>query len=65
MYRLVVEPAHRRHGLARALVAAGEASLRERGARRVTARGDTAAERLWAAAGYTDDCDIGRWVRNL
>jgi ribosomal protein S18 acetylase RimI-like enzyme len=68
MYRLVVEPAHRRRGLARALVTAGEASLRERGARRVTAlvgRGDTAAEGLWAAAGYTDDVAIGRWVRNL
>jgi ribosomal protein S18 acetylase RimI-like enzyme len=68
MYRLVVEPAQRRRGLARALVEAGEASLRTRGARRVTAlvgRGDTAAEGLWAAAGYADDRDIGRWVRNI
>jgi ribosomal protein S18 acetylase RimI-like enzyme len=68
MYRLAVESAHRRRGLALALVRAGEASLRARGARRVTAlvgRGDAAAEGLWAAAGYTDDRDIGRWVRNI
>ena len=68
MYRLAVEPSRRRRGLALALVEAGEASLRERGARRVTAlvgRGDTAAEGLWAAAGYADDREIGRWVRNI
>lgn len=68
LYRLAVAPSHRRRGLGLALVAAGESSLRQRGARRVTAlvgRGDAAAEGLWAAAGYDDDRDIGRWVRNL
>lgn len=55
MYRLAVLPEARRRGLALALVRAGEARLRERGARRVTAlvgRGDDAAEALWTAAGY-------------
>jgi ribosomal protein S18 acetylase RimI-like enzyme len=68
MYRLAVAPAARRRGVALALVEAGEARLRERGAPRVTAlvgRGDEAAEGLWRAAGYADDAEIGRWVRNI
>jgi ribosomal protein S18 acetylase RimI-like enzyme len=68
LYRLAVKPEKRRTGIARALVEAGEARLRARGAPKVTAlvgRGDRAAEGLWRAAGYTDDVEIGRWVRAL
>ena len=68
MYRLAVKPSHRREGIARALVAAGEEHLRAQGAPKVTAlvgRGDDQAEGLWRAAGYKDDVEIGRWVRSL
>ena len=68
MYRLVVAPTHRRHGIARALVEAGEQRLKQQGAPKVTAlvgRGDAQAEGLWRAAGYKDDVEIGRWVRAL
>src|SRR3954469_15837962 len=37
IYRLAVDPAHRRRGVARALVAGAEKRLREVGARRITA----------------------------
>jgi ribosomal protein S18 acetylase RimI-like enzyme len=68
LYRLAVDPAHRRHGVARALVVAGEARLRSLGARRVTAlvaREDAVARRLWLDLGYEDDTEIGRFVRNI
>jgi ribosomal protein S18 acetylase RimI-like enzyme len=68
LYRLAVKHSHRREGIARALVAAGEERLHELGAPKVTAlvgRGDTQAEGLWRAAGYKDDVEIGRWVRSL
>jgi GNAT superfamily N-acetyltransferase len=68
LYRLAVKPGKRRAGIARALVEAGEARLRSRGAPKATAlvgRGDEAAEGLWRAAGYADDRGIGRWVRSL
>jgi ribosomal protein S18 acetylase RimI-like enzyme len=68
MYRLAVKPGHRRAGIARRLVEAGEARLKAQGAPKVTAlvgRGDTQAEGLWRAAGYKDDVEIGRWVRSL
>jgi ribosomal protein S18 acetylase RimI-like enzyme len=68
LYRLAVAPAHRRGGIARRLVEAGEERLRAKGAPKVTAlvgRGDEQAEALWRAAGYTDDVAIGRWVRAL
>ena len=67
MYRLAVEPGRRRRGIARALVDAGHAYLRSRGARRVTAlvgRGQEEAAALWLAAGYEVD-DVDRHVRNL
>ena len=68
MYRLAVEPNHRRRGIARRLVAAGEAHLRELGVARVTAlveAGDGIATGLWEAVGYRRDAAIGRFVRNL
>lgn len=68
MYRLAVLPTHRRRGIARELVEAGEAVLRRRGARRITAlvsRGDPVAMGLWRAVGYGHDPKIARFVRNL
>jgi len=68
MYRLAVDPAHRRTGIALALVRAGERHLAALGARRVTAlvaHDEPDAVGLWAAAGYARDADIARFVRNL
>jgi ribosomal protein S18 acetylase RimI-like enzyme len=68
MYRLAVLPSHRRLGIAGELVAAGEASLRARGARRITAlvgRGDAVAMALWRSAGYAHDAQIARFVKNV
>jgi ribosomal protein S18 acetylase RimI-like enzyme len=67
MYRLAVAASHRRRGIARALVAAGEQRLRASGTARITAlvAHDAAPARaFWAAAGYADDREIGRFVRN-
>lgn len=67
-YRLAVSPSHRRRGLARALVAAGEARLRALGARRLTALVDTGEEHalaFWTAAGYRAQRDRLRFVRDL
>jgi ribosomal protein S18 acetylase RimI-like enzyme len=68
MYRLAVLSEHRREGIGRALVEAGEANLQARGAPRVTAlvaREDRTSRALWLAAGYEDDVGMGRFVRNL
>jgi ribosomal protein S18 acetylase RimI-like enzyme len=68
MYRLAVHPGHRRHGIGRQLLDAGEAHLRAVGGRRVTAlvaHDDPVAAGFWDAAGYPVDAEIGRRVRNL
>lgn len=68
MYRLAVEPAHRRQGIALALVRSGEMRLRDRGARRTTALvagDDPVACALWASAGYHAELGTARFVRNL
>jgi ribosomal protein S18 acetylase RimI-like enzyme len=68
IYRLAVDPAHRRRGVARRLVEAGERSLKARGATRVTALvayEDERAGAFWDRAGYPLDSEIGRRVRNL
>jgi ribosomal protein S18 acetylase RimI-like enzyme len=68
MYRLAVDPAHRRRGVARALVRAGEERLARRGARRITAlvaHEESEAVGLWEAAGYVRDATIARFVRTL
>jgi ribosomal protein S18 acetylase RimI-like enzyme/organic hydroperoxide reductase OsmC/OhrA len=68
MYRLAVRDGHRRQGIGLALVRAGEDDLRQRGARRVTALvafDDRDAGGFWDAAGYPQDEEIGRRVRNI
>jgi len=72
VYRLAVAPAHRRQGIATRLVAAAEASLRARGARRMHlivgmgtagAHADT-AEAFWRSAGYLPTGQL-RMVKDL
>lgn len=68
MYRLAVGVEHRRAGIGLALVRAGEQHLRRQGANRITALvayGDDIAVSFWEAAGYPQDHEIGRHVRNL
>ncbi|MGA9876774.1 MAG: GNAT family N-acetyltransferase [Solirubrobacteraceae bacterium] len=68
MYRLAVRREHRRRGIGMALVRAGEERLRRQGARRITALvgyQDEVAARFWESAGYPQDREIGRRVRNL
>jgi ribosomal protein S18 acetylase RimI-like enzyme len=68
MYRLVVREGDRREGIGIALTRAGEEYLRGCGARRITALvafEDDAAGAFWESAGYPQDRDIGRRVRNL
>lgn len=68
LYRLAVHPEHRRDGIGLALVRAGEEHLRRQGAARVTALvayDDPLATPFWNRAGYPQDTEIGRRVRNL
>ena len=68
MYRLAVHVEHRRQGIGLALVRAGEQHLRRQGANRITALvayEDEAASSFWENAGYPQDQEIGRRVRNL
>jgi ribosomal protein S18 acetylase RimI-like enzyme len=68
MYRLAVRERHRRLGIGVALTRAGEDYLRQCGVRRVTALvavGDEVAGEFWESAGYLQDREIGRRVRNL
>jgi ribosomal protein S18 acetylase RimI-like enzyme len=68
MYRLAVREGSRREGIGRALTRAGEDYLRQCGVRRVTALVAFDAEvagGFWESAGYPQDREIGRRVRNL
>lgn len=68
MYRLAVSKAHRRNGIGIALTRAGEDYLHSRGVHRVTALvafDDEVAGAFWESAGYPQDQEIGRHVRNL
>lgn len=67
-YRLAVDREHRRSGIGLALVRAGEAHLRRQGAKRITALvayDDPVAGPFWDSAGYPQDPQIGRRVRNV
>ena len=68
LFRLAVLSTHRRRGIARALVAEGERSLRERGAVRVglyAIRTETEALAFWRAVDYERDDRTCRFVKNL
>jgi ribosomal protein S18 acetylase RimI-like enzyme len=66
--RLAVDPVHRRRGVAKALLTAGEARLRRLGARRSSAiviESHDEAVGFWKAVGYSRDERVGRFVKNL
>lgn len=68
LYRLAVEPSHRRHGVASRLVDAAEARARSLGARRLDAQvnhenGDGIA--FWSNLGFVADADDRRWCRSV
>jgi ribosomal protein S18 acetylase RimI-like enzyme len=68
MYRLAVRNDCRRQGIGLKLTRAGEDYLRSCGARRITALvayDDDDAGGFWDSAGYPQDEEIGRRVRNL
>jgi ribosomal protein S18 acetylase RimI-like enzyme len=67
-YRLAVDPSQRRHGLATALVRAGEERFRSLGAKRLNAIAEShkpAAMGFWASAGYELQTSRSRFVKNL
>jgi ribosomal protein S18 acetylase RimI-like enzyme len=67
-YRLAVDPAHRRRGLAAALVRAGEERLGALGSRRLGAiveSEEADAMAFWAAAGYELQTARSRFVKNI
>jgi ribosomal protein S18 acetylase RimI-like enzyme len=67
-YRLAVDPAHRRNGLATELVRVGEERLRALGAHRLNAIAEShkpAAMAFWASAGYELQTSRSRFVKNL
>ena len=67
-FRLAVLPARRRAGIGQALVYAGERSLRERGAVRITlfaVKAAVGADDFWLAADYARDNRTQRYVKNL
>jgi ribosomal protein S18 acetylase RimI-like enzyme len=67
MYRLAVAPAYRRRGIARRLVAEGEARLRALGARRfhlIVQEQEETARGFWEAVGYEPTPQL-RFVKTL
>lgn len=68
LYRLAVSPAHRRRGVASALLAAAEQRFRALGGRRIDAMvldRNTLAHHAWSAAGYHPEQDWSRWIKPL
>jgi GNAT superfamily N-acetyltransferase len=68
IYRMAVDPTHRRRGLALRLVAAAEDWLRGAGAKRVSALvlGERPeAQSFWAAAGYAPYAGMQRYVKTV
>ena len=68
IYRLAINPEYRRRGIGLQLLRAAETYLRDCGIGRVTALvafDDAVAAAFWDAAGYPQDAEIGRRVRNV
>jgi len=68
MYRLAVDPAYRRQGIAGRLVAEVEARLRALGAERVTSLvfvDEPGADLFWRGAGYLPDPSTSSYARSL
>lgn len=66
IYRMVVATDHRRHGLARRLLAEAEHRLRSRGAKRLAAvvvEQDPRAVGFWRGSGWDEQRDRVRFVR--
>lgn len=68
MYRLAVDPRHRRKHVGLALAHHAEQQLRANGARRITAlvaHEELHAVEFWTRAGYARDTTIARFVKSL
>ncbi|WP_328989558.1 GNAT family N-acetyltransferase [Kribbella sp. NBC_01245] len=68
LYRLAVDPAHRRQGLGRELIACAEALLKSYGGTRADAMvldTNTDAHPSWKSAGYTPQSTWSRWTHPL
>jgi ribosomal protein S18 acetylase RimI-like enzyme len=68
MYRLAVDPAYQRLGIARRLIAAVEAALWQLGATRLTSlvfADDRRAAAFWHSVGYLPDPARERYVKDL
>jgi ribosomal protein S18 acetylase RimI-like enzyme len=67
-YRLVVDPAHRRSGIGRQLVDAGEARLRAAGVKRASALVEghrPIAQAFWSAAGFEQHEGMRRYTKSV
>ncbi|WP_424214941.1 GNAT family N-acetyltransferase [Streptomyces sp. BI20] len=68
LYRLAVHPAHRRRGIASALLATAEARFRALGGRRVDAMvllDNPEGQGFWTEAGFERQTTWARWVKPL
>ncbi|WP_248960778.1 GNAT family N-acetyltransferase [Sphaerisporangium perillae] len=68
LYRLAVDPAHRRKGIGRVLLDTAEKRFSEYGGMRADAmvlHDNTLAHHAWTAAGYVRQPQWGRWVKPL
>ncbi len=68
LYRLAVDPAHRRQGIGAALLAAAERRFEEFGGRRADAMvldRNELGQRTWTNAGYAPQSQWSRWAKPL